>query len=82
MSTKTLNFLRSLDVVLPFFVFVSKFFYEVYKEFLVYLIARLKLAINEQSEKFWYGINNKASVGSMGKNWGSIENLGKLWVVS
>ena len=67
MSTKTLNFLRSLDVVLPFFIFVFKFFYEIYKEFLVHLIARLNLAINEQSEKFWYGIINKTSMGQYGK---------------
>ena len=60
MSTTTLNFSRSLDVVLPFF---FQIFYEIYKEFLVYLIARLNLAINKQSEKFWYGINDKASMG-------------------
>ena len=60
MSTKTLNFLRSLDVGLPFFIFVFKFFYEIYKGFLVYLIAKLNLAINEQSEKFWHEINDKA----------------------
>ena len=48
----------------------------------MYLIARLNLAMNEQSEKFWYGINDKASIWvSMGKNWGNIENLGRLWVV-
>ena len=35
MSTKTLNFLRSLDVVMPFFIFAFKFLYEIYKEFLV-----------------------------------------------
>ena len=63
MSTKTLNFLRSLDAVLPFYIFVFKFFYKIYKEFLVYLIAGLNLAINERSEKFWYRINNKASMG-------------------
>ena len=80
-STKTLNFLRSLDVLLPFFIFVFKIFYEIYKEFLVYLIARLNLAINERNEKFWYGINDKASMGQNGKEWGSIENLGRLWVV-
>ena len=40
----------------------------------MYLIARLNLAINEQSEKFWYGINKA----SMGKNWGSAENLVRL----
>ena len=28
-------------VVLPFFIFVSKFFYEIYKEFLIYFIVRL-----------------------------------------
>ena len=71
MSTKTLNFLRSLDVVLPFcfqfFLCFQFFFYEIYKEFLVYLISRLNLAINKQSEKFWYGINDKASMGEYGK---------------
>ena len=51
MSTKTLNFLRSLDVVLPFLFLFLNFFYENFKKFLVYLIARLNLAINEQSEK-------------------------------
>ena len=35
-----------------------------------YLIAELNLAINEQSEKFWYGINDKASVGEYGKESG------------
>ena len=30
----------------------------------MYLIARLNLAINEQCEKFWYGISDKASMGS------------------
>ena len=34
-----------------------------------YLIVRLNLAIHEQSEKFWYGINDKASTGGMEKNW-------------
>ena len=29
----------------------------------MYLIARLNLAINKQSEKFWYGIHEKASMG-------------------
>ena len=45
------------------FIFVFKFFYKIYKEFLVYLIATLDLAINEQSKKIWYGINDKVSVG-------------------
>ena len=40
-STKMLNFLSSLDDVLPFFIFVFKVFYEIYKEFLVYLIPKL-----------------------------------------
>ena len=31
----------SLDVVLPFFIFVFKILYEIYKEFLVYFIVRL-----------------------------------------
>ena len=70
MSTKMLNLLRSLDVVLPYFIFVFKFFYEIYKDFLVYLIARLNLAINEQSEKFWSGINDKVSMGEYGKEFG------------
>ena len=69
MSTLMLIFLRSLDVVLPFF-FVFKYIYEIYKECLVYLIARLNLAINEQSEKFWYGINDKARVGKYAKELG------------
>ena len=47
----------------------------------MYLIARLNLAINKQREKFWYGINDKTSMGQYGKEWGSIENLEKLWVV-
>ena len=63
MSTKTLNFFSSLiDAVLPFYIFVFKFFY--------YLIARLNLEINEQSEKFWYGINDKASAGEYTKELG------------
>ena len=33
----------------------------------MYLIARLNLAINEQSEKFWHGINDKANMGEYGK---------------
>ena len=41
MSTITQNFLRNLDDMLPYFIFVLKFFYEIFKEFLVYLIARL-----------------------------------------
>ena len=32
---------QSFDDVLPFFIFVFKFFYEIYKEFLVYFIIRL-----------------------------------------
>ena len=67
---KVLNFLRSLDVALPFFIFVFKFFYEIYKEFLVCLIARLNLAINEQSEKFWYGIDDRVSMGGYEKESG------------
>ena len=55
---------QSLDVVSPFFIFVFKFFYEYYKEFLVSLIVRPILAINEKSEKFWYGVNDKV--------WGSV----------
>ena len=32
---------QSLDVVLPFFIFVFKFFSKIYKEFLVYFIVGL-----------------------------------------
>ena len=35
-----------------------------------YLMARLNLAINEQSEKIWHGIHNKASMGECGKELG------------
>ena len=58
------NEIQSLDVVLPFFIFVLKFFYEIYKEFLVYFILKTNLAINGKIEKFWYGVNDKV--------WGSI----------
>ena len=45
----------------------------------MYLIARLNLAINEQSEKFWYAINDKVSKGEYGKE--SQENGGvyRIW---
>ena len=48
----------------------------------MHLIARLNLAINEQNEKFWYGINDKVSMGGgvwerIGGEWGSVENLGE-----
>ena len=36
----------------------------------MYVIARLDLAINEQSEKFWYGINDKVTMGEYGKKSG------------
>ena len=62
------NKTQSLDVVLPFFIFVFKFVYEIYKEFLVYFIVRL-LAMNEKSEKFWYGVNDKV--------WGVWESVGE-----
>ena len=65
MSTKTLNFLRIVDVVLLFFIFVFKFFDKSYKEFLVHLIAE-----PEQSEKIWYGVNDKVSMGEYGKESG------------
>ena len=32
---------QSLDVVLPFFIFVFKFYYEIYNEFVVYFIVGL-----------------------------------------
>ena len=80
MSAKTLNVSRSLDVMFPFFNFVFQFFYEIYEEFLVYLIARLNLAINKQSEKICYGIEDRVSMGEYEKElerMGSIENLGE-----
>ena len=36
----------------------------------LYLIARLNLAINEQSEKFWCGIIDEVSMGEYGKESG------------
>ena len=63
------------------FYFCFQIFYEIYREFLVYLIARLNLAINEQSEKFWYGINDKASMSQYRKHWGRMgeyRELGKV----
>ena len=71
------------NVVLPFHIFVLKFYYKIYKEFLVYLIARLNLAINEQNEKFWYGINDKASIGEYGKELGRMgeyRKSGRVWM--
>ena len=48
----------------------------------MYLIARLNLAINEESDKFWHGVNDKASMGEyakeLGGEWGSLENLGSM----
>ena len=41
-----------------------------YKEFPVYLIARLNLAMNEQSKKFWYGIEDIVSMGEYEKESG------------
>ena len=46
-----------LNVVLPFFIFVFKILCEIYKEFLGCFIVT-NLAINEKSEKFWYGVND------------------------
>ena len=37
---------------------------------LVYLIARLNLTINEQSEKFWYEIDDRVSMGEYEKESG------------
>ena len=36
----------------------------------MYVIARLNLAINEQSEKFWCELNDKANMGQYGKELG------------
>ena len=59
---------QSLDVMLPFFIFVFNFFCKIYKEFLVYFIVKTNLAINKKSEKFWYGVNDKL--------WGVWGNVG------
>ena len=59
--------------MLPFFIFLFKFFYEIYEEFLVHLIAGQNLAINEQSKKFWYGIDDRISMRKNRGEWGSIE---------
>ena len=75
MPTKALNFLRSLDIVWPFLIFVFKFYYEIYKEFLVYLIAELNLAIYELSEKFWYGIYDEVTMGRYGQESGENEGV-------
>ena len=40
LSVRNENQTQSLDVVSPFFIFVFNFFYEIYKEFLVYFIVR------------------------------------------
>ena len=45
----------------------------------MYFIARLNLAINnKQSEKFWYGINDKASMGQYEKELGEYRELEKI----
>ena len=63
--------------MLPFFIFVFKFFYEIYKEFLVYLIARLNLAIMSEVRNFGTRLMIKQAWERIGVEWGSIENLGK-----
>ena len=49
------------------------------------MIVRLNLAINEQNEKFWYGINDKVSMGKYGKesgeNGGDCREFGRVWMV-
>ena len=50
------------------------------------LIARLNLAINEQSEKFWYGygINDKVSIWEYRKNrgrMGEYKEFERVWIV-
>ena len=47
----------------------------------MYLIARLNLAINEQSEKFWYGIIDKVSMGKYRKESGEYREFGRVWMV-
>ena len=51
------------------FLLLAIYFCENYEEFLVNLIARLNLAINEQREKVWYEINDKVSMGKYEKEW-------------
>ena len=43
------------------------------------LIVRLNLIINEQSEKFWYGINDKVSMGEYGKESGENGGVQRIW---
>ena len=57
----------------------SNHFYENYKKFLVYLIAGLNLAVNEQSEKFWYWINDKVSMGEYEKESGENGGVERIW---
>ena len=37
------------------------------------------MAINEKSKIFWYGINDKVTVGEYGGEWGLVEYGGKWW---
>ena len=37
----------------------------------MYLMARPTFAINEQRDKFWYGINDEVSMGEYGKKSGA-----------
>ena len=45
----------------------------------MYLIVRLNLSINRQSEKFWYGINDKVSMGEYGKESGKNGGVQRIW---
>ena len=54
----------------------------------IFLIARLHVALNELSEKFWFGINDEANFTSswgvcwewgVGKNHGEWERIGGEW---
>ena len=50
----------------------------------MYLIARLNLAINEQNEKIWYGIDDGVSMGEDEKESGRIREcreFRRVWIV-
>ena len=49
----------------------------------MYLIARLNLTINEQSEKFWYGIDDRVSMGEYEKEsgrMGEYREFRRVWM--
>ena len=50
---------QSSDVVLPFFIFVFKIFFQNLQGVSDLLYCQTNLAINKKSEKFWYEVNDK-----------------------